>query len=462
MQKRFLSLVFGIVIGLTVPTIAQAQNDTNPTTQTPQDYIACKALYSFSEKGTYPHKFSDNFKATFGNCQQPNATITELNTWLLNRQTSQTCKAHCKDELEDTSHIINHINNQTNPSELLNNTQHYQIVDLPSKKKTIDIQLNDDELTYLKQLAEKQKPALATGKASDTEHASSTGNTTTDQDGEKSGWFDLQNISMPFKIIFSLIALGLLAIIMYTIVKTIKTTEITTIFSDKDDNTSSTHQSTDVYEHHYSPEQEIQSLKRANQDLQHEHQDLKQKYAELERYVYSLEPHIKALEQRIHTLESNPTNFNQTSSRGQSIYDNSSTLDSRPTKRLKYFPEPAPTPEPISSDTIQTYYASMPVQKGFNMQDLTTEQCSNSLYQIEHNTRTGDVKFSFVEKNKEQASNLAIKSYDESLVPVCDIINLKTQIIDNAKTIKTITPGKARMEGDFCVVTDKCIVELLL
>lgn len=458
MQKTFLSLIFGMVIGLITPVIAQANTMTS-TNQTPQDYISCKALQDFGER--YPHKFKDAFKTRFGNCQQIDATIINMQDWATQRQHNKQCDTNkrCQDEKNDIGYIIKEIQSQKDITALFEDKAPYTIAGLPSNRTKLRIELTDGELAYLKQLSEKQLSFHQLINTSSKEH---TNNQYAHEQGKNSLLSNLKTIPMSLQIIFSLIILGLLAIIMYTITKTIKTTEITKVFSNKDDDNLSTHQSTNIYEHCCSLEQKIQALEEENKELKQKYIKQEQENAKQQQYTQSLESRITELEKLIHTfLQSNLTNFNQAAPQRRNVYDDGLAYNGHLEKTSKYSLESSPTTEATNSNMIQRYYASMPIESGFNRQDLTIEQGSDSLYQLEHNIHTGEIQFAFVKENVEQASNLAIKNYDQYLVPVCHISNYNNQAYNNAKIIKNIKPGKARMEGDFCVVVDKCTIELL-
>lgn len=452
MHKKFLSLLFGVVIGLTTPTVTQAQNTTASTTQTPQDYIACKALKNFGEKRGYPYKFKNDFKAKFGDCQQSDATIANLKSWIDQRQDKKQCSKdrECQDEKNDTDHIIEKIQSQTDIATLFENQTPYTIEGLPSTRIKLQVHLTDDELTYLKQLAENQAHTLVTKKTSDTEYTSGTGTTSTGKDN----WLSIfKGIPMYLQIIFSLIALGLLAIIMYTIIKTIKTTEVTTVFSNKDDDTLSTHQSTDIYEHHHSLEQQIQ-------DLEQENKNLRQKYIEQNQRIQSLESRITELEQLIHTLQSNPTNFNQATPQRQNVHDDALVHDNCFTNTPKYSPSFTPPAETSDSGTTQIYYAATSQNNTFDIKKLQKEKNDNSLYKLRINTQTEEAEIEFVEQSA-QASNIAIRNYSSYLAPICDVINYQSTYEAEDKIVQNIEPGIGKISGNTCTVIKKCVVKLV-
>lgn len=451
MHKKFLSLLFGVVIGLTTPTVTQAQNTTASTTQTPQDYIACKALKNFGER-SYPYKFKNDFKAKFGDCQQSDATIANLKSWIDQRQDKKQCgkDRECQDEKNDTDHIIETIQSQKDIVALFENTTPDVIKRLPSRRVKPQVQLTADELTYLEQLSENQPDILV--QDSNIDNASST-DTNKDGQVENNWWSQLKEILTPLYIIFFLIALGILAIIMYTIVKTIKTTEITEFFSNKDDDTLSTHQSTDIYEHHHSLEQQIQ-------DLEQENKNLRQKYIEQNQRIQSLESRITELEQIIHTLQSNLTNFNQATPQRQNVHDDALVHDNCFTNTPKYSPSFTPPAETSDSGTTQIYYAATSQNNTFDIKKLQKEKNDNSLYKLRINTQTEEAEIEFVEQSA-QASNIAIRNYSSYLAPICDVINYQSTYEAEDKIVQNIEPGIGKISGNTCTVIKKCVVKLV-
>lgn len=464
MQKTFLSLIFGMVIGLITPVITQAQaNTTTSTNQTPQDYIACKALQDFGERG-YPHKFKDAFKARFGNCQQIDATIINIQDWATQRQHNKQCDTNkkCQDEKNDIGYIIKEIQSQKDITTPFENKTPYPIEGLPSNRIKLRIELTDGELAYLKQLSEKQSSINQSTDASGNKSTSDEDVRKQDGQGKKNLLSNPEKIPMSLQIIFSLIILGLLAIIMHTIIKTIKTTEITKVFSKQDDDNLSTHQSTDIYEYYHSLEQKIQALEEENRELKQKYIKQEQENAKQQQYTQSLESRITELEQLIHTLlQSNLTNFNQATPQRQNVYDDALVHDNCFTDTPKYSLSLTPSPAEITNfGTTQIYYAATSQNNTFDIEKLQKEKNDNSLYELRINTQTEEAEIEFV-KQSAQASNIAIRNYSSYLAPICEVINYQGTYEAEDKIIQNIKPGIGKISGNTCTVTKKCVVQLV-